>query len=301
MEEQFLNNILLQANGVDLKGKGPKAYIVRNYHDLLGEKALKKVYDILLKEDKLEDADRAIFCMIRNYIRINYDPEASFIKYLKDAYTENVLYLFRNNKNLGIDLIHTHFLSYTQPSKTLPLEAKSIMQKFDLDTTMIALPNVLRGCFELIYNTLLYAGAPSNIVNAMMREIINGRAILRGNKDIENALVVLREYKEYLPHLMYSDIYEDMLAMGVEHDYEKAAVRVVDAAIRNNDFSWPSDEAERDVIINYFAYLCTCEDKRKENRKKIRNSKTISEEKKETISSINPIWFLDEWDLTHER
>jgi len=163
------------------------------------------------------------------------------------------------------------------------------------------LGDLLRESFEIVYNTFLMTGVPTKSVTAAMRAAIFGGMYVLGDKVIENAVQTLIMYRDFLPHLMYADVYEDILALGLEHSYEKVAVRVIDKAIRNNDFIWPKDPEEADVLLNYFAYLCTCEDKRMENRNIIKNSKTIPDEKKLVVSKINPLWKLDESGIINKR
>lgn len=298
MEEKILNSILLKANGISVdNNQDTHALIAKDFCDLISNDILKIVYSVINNWPKNHaiKKEALISHLLKTYILYNYDDKATFIKYLKSSNIQDVIYLFEQNEYIGYELIKCYFGSYVQEKTSISNEAKFLALKYTSDIEVVLLTDLLREKFELLYNTLLINSSNKISVTDVMQKVISREGYVGGRKDIEEAVEFLQKYNTLLIRVMYADIYEDLVAHNVLEHNEKAAVKLINAAIGINKYQMPKNPEDMEVLINYFAYLCTLKEKRVDNRKMLKS------ENKRVLRQINPLWMLDESGIISKR
>lgn len=296
--ELFLNSVLLKANGIDFTGiRNLREYIIQNHKSLLSEKAIKKVQSFIMHESGEDNLTmELIMCRIlQNYVFYNFNPEFSFIRYLQNTDINEVIDVVRSHDALFHDLILAYYNSYRIKASTPPKEAIDLIDKIHVSYKVRFLSSLIRENFEILYNTFLYNANDSIKASQLIDLCIYHNIPIFGDKQIESAIAFLRSHKDFLSRLIYSDIYQDLVANNVEHDLNKPAARIIAQAVIDEKFVLPKDLEERRIIFNYFAYLCTCDEQRKSNHGKIPVTKEA------VLNKINPLWKLDESDIIIKR
>ena len=294
--EKYLDLALIDANGVEIIDSKAHDYITQNYRYLLNSTAINKVLNkVLYPKENGISKEFIIAKLLQNYVYYNYDPTYSFIRFLTDNDMSKILFEVENNERLLRDLIVSYYASFKMTPPNLGPETFDLINKLKCEHKVIFLSDIIRENFELLYNSLLYSAKDSVNAAIIMDKAIFGKAIIAGDEKVESAATFLKAYKGYLARLIISDIYEDLAAQKVEYDLTKPAVRIIAQRIVNNNYDLPTDLEERRLLLNYFAYLCTCEEQRSKNKSMLGKDKEV------VLKRINPLWKLDESVIINKR
>lgn len=295
IEDLCLSMLFLEANDLNISDYVDYVdYIECNLDDLISKESLEYVQKNLL----LASGERKNYLNIIKYLCMRYmffnSPEDGTYRFLDKCNLNDALCLYEENDNFAMALLLDYFKNYNAECLKNEKEQFSIEMKYDPSFNVTTINGLIRNSIEVIYdlfNNPSSPVSPYDIVLGMNAGVI----MLNGtNEEVVNAGNVLTSYRDFVPRVVYADVYADLIKTKHIMNSKNKTVQVVLNAIKNNDYLWPENIEDCYILLNHFLTV-------KDKRKKYGYYSDFKTKNLEKIRQINPMWILDESELFNKR
>ncbi len=223
--------------------------------------------------------------------------------YLKKTNLDDIIYLFKENYDFGVDLIKTYYLSLVN-SKRCDDNRKIIYENHDEDTLVsfeknsiqyqvVFLNDLLRNVICNLYNHFISNGCDDITALNLTWSYFTDNFDPLGELDQMGVDQDSKSiYKIYMLGLIFGDVYEDACNKSIidsENEMDRFADVVAVVGLTLGRIGIPQEENVRNRILKHFIFLQDEKDKKKENRKK-----TYEDGRIEVLKKVNPTYKLDE-------
>ena len=280
-------------------------YLKEHFDEVLSEEIIDAVYCQIIEDGlpKEYNFKEFINLLLSRYYLYRYNSDDTVIRYLKKTNLDDIIYLFKENYDFGVDLIKTYYLSLIN-SKRCDDNRKIIYENHDEDTLVsfeknsiqyqvVFLNDLLRNVICNLYNHFISNGCDDITALNLTWSYFTDNFDPLGELDQMGVDQDSKSiYKIYMLGLIFGDVYEDACNKSIidsENEMDRFADVVAVVGLTLGRIGIPQEENVRNRILKHFIFLQDEKDKKKENRKK-----TYEDGRIEVLKKVNPTYKLDE-------
>lgn len=280
-------------------------YLKEHFDEVLSEEIIDAVYCQIIEDGlpKEYNFKEFINLLLSRYYLYRYNSDDTVIRYLKKTNLDDIIYLFKENYDFGVDLIKTYYLSLVN-SKRCDDNRKIIYENHDEDTLVsfeknsiqyqvVFLNDLLRNVICNLYNHFISNGCDDITALNLTWSYFTDNFDPLGELDQMGVDQDSKSiYKIYMLGLIFGDVYEDACNKSIidsENEIDRFADVVAVVGLTLGRIGIPQEENVRNRILKHFIFLQDEKDKKKENRKK-----TYEDGRIEVLKKVNPTYKLDE-------
>ena len=280
-------------------------YLKEHFDEVLSEEIIDAVYCQIIEDGlpKEYNFKEFINLLLSRYYLYRYNSDDTVIRYLKKTNLDDIIYLFKENYDFGVDLIKTYYLSLVN-SKRCDDNRKIIYENHDEDTLVsfeknsiqyqvVFLNDLLRNVICNLYNHFISNGCDDITALNLTWSYFTDNFDPLGELDQMGVDQDSKSiYKIYMLGLIFGDVYEDACNKSIidsENEMDRFADVVAVVGLTLGRIGIPQEENVRNRILKHFIFLQDEKDKKKENRKK-----TYEDGRIEVLKKVNPTYKLDE-------
>lgn len=280
-------------------------YLKEHFDEVLSEEIIDAVYCQIIEDGlpKEYNFKEFINLLLSRYYLYRYNSDDTVIRYLKKTNLDDIIYLFKENYDFGVDLIKTYYLSLIN-SKRCDDNRKIIYENHDEDTLVsfeknsiqyqvVFLNDLLRNVICNLYNHFISNGCDDITALNLTWSYFTDNFDPLGELDQMGVDQDSKSiYKIYMLGLIFGDVYEDACNKSIidsENEIDRFADVVAVVGLTLGRIGIPQEENVRNRILKHFIFLQDEKDKKKENRKK-----TYEDGRIEVLKKVNPTYKLDE-------
>ena len=280
-------------------------YLKAHFDEVLCDEVVDAVYCQIVEDGLPEECnlDKFMNLLLSKYYVYRYNANDSVIRYIKSTKLEDIIRLFKENYDFGIDLIRTYYLSLVDNHRC-ELNRKVIYDNNDEDKLvefeknsenykLVFLNDLLRDVICNLYNHFISNGCDD------VTALSNTWAYFTDNFDPLGELDQMGVdqdtkdvYKIYMLGLILADVYEDACNDSIidsENPIDRFADTVAIVGLTLGKIGIPKEENVRNRLLKHFILLQDERDKKYKNRKK-----TYEDGRIEILKKVNPTYKLDE-------
>ena len=302
MSQNEYDSMFFDENGYEIE---EKEYLLEHRSDVLCDEVIDAVYTLIIEDGlpKEYNFDNFMNLLLSRYYLYRYNPDDVVIRYIKSTKLEDIIRLFKENYDFGMDLLRTYYLTLID-KEICDSNRQTIYDNNDNDTLVnfernssslkiVFLNDLLRQVICNLYNHFISNGCDDitalNYTWAYFTDNFDPLGELdQMGVDQESKNV----YKRYMLGLIYADVYEDACNSSLidsENMLDRLADTVSVVGLSFGYIGIPKEENVRNRILKHFIVLQDEMDKRKDNRKK-----TYQDNRIEILKKANPMYKLDE-------
>lgn len=281
------------------------AFILENHERIFIDEVFDGLYGSIIDFGTVKEIDlnQVVAFLASRYYVFNYKTQASVVNYLKNSNLNDVVQLFIDNYDFGMDMVKGYFYSLID-SKRYDDNRKVIFDnkeqegllKYEKECEVVkvtTIHNILRDVICNLYNYYISNGFDDiTALDYTWNYFIYDFDPINELESLGVDESTKQNYKIYALRLLYSDLYEDVCNKSIIQS-ENYADRVADVvpllSINMGFIGVHADQGIRNRMLKHFILLQDERKKRKENREKTFNDGRIKQLKK-----VNPFYQLDE-------
>ncbi len=302
MSQTDFDNMFWDENGYEVSEDD---YLQNHFDEVLSDEVIDAVYCSVIEDGLPEGYDFKVFMnlLLSKFYVYRYSKDDSVIRYIKNTSLDDIIRLFKENYDFGVDLIRTYYMSLVNKKRSEENrkviydnhdEDKLIsLEKDSITYQIIFINDLLRNVICNLYNHFISNGcddvAALNCTWAYFTDNfdplgeLDQMGIDQDSKDT---------YKIYMLGLIISDVYEDACNNSII-DSDNYLDRFADVAtivgLTFGNGVIPVDEDIRNRLLKHFILLQDEKEKKKQNRQKSYQDGRIN-----ILKKVNPAYKLDE-------
>ena len=302
MKQEDIETMYYDSEGHEMSDE---EFFFENHDEVLEEEVVDALYTFIcdMGQQKEIDLERVVSFLCGRYIVHHYD--ASIVtNYLRVTNIKDIVNLFVENINFGMDLVKNHFDAmlnaeqYNKNMKTIQSNKDEVaLTKFATNVyyeSIKTLNDLLRGIVCHIYDHYVSCGCEDvEALNMTWMYFFQDTDPLGELDKMGIDYDTKFFYKKYALGLILADLYEDVCNESIiqsENMEDKAAQIAPLLSVRLGAITIPADEETRNRVLKHFILLQDKKEKMVSNREKTYQDGRVKELKK-----FNPLYKLDDW------
>lgn len=297
-----IDELFMQDDGNELTDK---EFIVEYFDDVFDDEIIDSLYGSIIDFSEIGEVDinKIVAFLASKYYVFNYVSTPSVVSYLKMTSLEDIVRLFKDNYDFGMEMLRTYFKCLVENerydnNRKLIFEkndhAKLLeLEKENMYIKIRTINNMLRDIICDIYNHYINNGCDDiEALNNTWMFFFNDFDPIGELDQMGMDITTKTYYKSYLLCLIYGDLYEDVCNDSIinSDNYEDRMADIVPlVSAQVGAIGIPAEEGIRNRLLKHFILLQNDEEKMEKNRKR-----TYKDERVKELKKLNPFYKLDE-------